>query len=112
MNIIEAHILNRERTDDFYGEIISLGLVSFLRPEQKFASIEELKNQISKDKEMALEMNISSSKASESLYLARSIISRYLLSIEWKSDEIDAVTFSTKDGPATWVLLPFKHSNL
>ncbi len=44
---IEAHILDFNR--DIYGEIVELELLDFVRPELKFASIEELFKQIAKD---------------------------------------------------------------
>lgn len=44
---IEAHILDFNR--DIYGEIVELELLDFVRPELKFASVEELFKQIAKD---------------------------------------------------------------
>jgi len=40
--------------DDIYGKDIEVQLLNFERPEQKFASLEELKEQIERDKEYAL----------------------------------------------------------
>jgi len=48
---IETHILGCG--EDLYGEIIKVSLVSFIRPERKFGSFEELKQQINKDLEVA-----------------------------------------------------------
>lgn len=50
----EVHIL--DFTADIYGENISVELLDYIRPEQKFNGIEELKAQILKDKEKAIEM--------------------------------------------------------
>lgn len=44
---IEAHLLNW--SGDLYGQTLRVDLIDFLRPEQKFASIEELKQQITID---------------------------------------------------------------
>lgn len=48
---IEAHIFDFQ--GDLYGEEMELELLSFLRAEQKFSSIEELKGQIASDIVMA-----------------------------------------------------------
>lgn len=50
----EVHIL--DFTADIYGENISVELLDYIRPEQKFSGIEELKTQILKDKEKAIEL--------------------------------------------------------
>lgn len=47
--LLEAHILDFSR--DLYGERLRVQLVSFIRPEIHFASMEELKQQIDKDTE-------------------------------------------------------------
>jgi riboflavin kinase / FMN adenylyltransferase len=44
---VEAHLLNF--TGDIYGKQISLDFVEFIRPEQRFASIDELITQVQKD---------------------------------------------------------------
>ncbi len=44
---IEVHLLNW--SGDLYGQTIKVNLLKFLRPEQKFSSIEALKQQIAKD---------------------------------------------------------------
>jgi riboflavin kinase/FMN adenylyltransferase len=44
---IEVHLL--DWSGDLYGQTVSVSLDSFLRPEQKFASLDELKAQIQKD---------------------------------------------------------------
>ena len=44
---IEVHLLNW--SGDLYGQTLKVDLLSFLRPEQKFASVEALKQQIAKD---------------------------------------------------------------
>ncbi|MBR1753406.1 bifunctional riboflavin kinase/FAD synthetase [bacterium] len=45
--ILEVHILNFEK--DIYGEKIKVEFIKKIRDEKKFGSLEELKNQISKD---------------------------------------------------------------
>jgi len=49
---IEAHIFNFN--EDIYGKKIELEFIERLRDEQKFASLDELKAQLGKDKETAL----------------------------------------------------------
>lgn len=44
---IEVHLLNW--SGDLYGQTLTVNLLEFLRPEQKFASVEALKQQITKD---------------------------------------------------------------
>ncbi len=50
----EVHIL--DFNDDIYGENITVELIDYIRAEQKFNGIEELKNQILKDKAKAIEI--------------------------------------------------------
>ena len=50
----EVHILGF--SDDIYGENITVELIDYIRPEQKFNGTEELKNQILKDKERAIQI--------------------------------------------------------
>lgn len=50
----EVHILDFNA--DIYGENITIELVDYIRPEQKFNGIEELKNQILKDQERAIQI--------------------------------------------------------
>ncbi|MEM8721783.1 MAG: bifunctional riboflavin kinase/FAD synthetase [Cyanobacteria bacterium P01_G01_bin.39] len=50
---IEVHLLNW--SGDLYGQTLKVNLLRFLRPEQKFASVEELKQQIIKDCQAALD---------------------------------------------------------
>ena len=45
--LAETHILGCDR--DLYGRRIEVGLLEFVRPERKFASVAELKQQIAKD---------------------------------------------------------------
>lgn len=49
---IEVHLLNW--SGDLYGQNLTISLEKFLRPEQKFASLDELKKQIMIDCEQAL----------------------------------------------------------
>ena len=49
---IEVHLLNW--TDDIYGQTLTVSLEKFLRPEQKFSSLDELQKQIKIDCERAL----------------------------------------------------------
>ena len=50
----EVHIL--DFGDDIYGENITVELIDYIRPEQKFNGIEELKSQILQDKERAIQI--------------------------------------------------------
>jgi riboflavin kinase / FMN adenylyltransferase len=45
---IEAHLFNF--SDDIYGETITIFFYDFIREERKFASLDELKMQLKKDK--------------------------------------------------------------
>jgi len=58
---IEVHLL--DWSGDLYGEELQVRLEGFLRPEQKFASLDDLKAQIQADSDMAR------SRLSESKYL-------------------------------------------
>lgn len=49
---IEVHLLNW--SGDLYGQTLKVNLLKFLRPEQKFSSVEALKQQITKDCQSAL----------------------------------------------------------
>jgi riboflavin kinase/FMN adenylyltransferase len=44
---VEIHLLNW--SGDLYGQTLTVSLEQFLRPEQKFASLEALKTQIQTD---------------------------------------------------------------
>lgn len=44
---LEVHLF--DFSGDLYGQVVSVELVDFIRPERKFAGIEELKNQIAED---------------------------------------------------------------
>jgi riboflavin kinase/FMN adenylyltransferase len=48
---VEVHLL--DWSGDLYGQTLTLHLQTFLRPEQKFASLDELKAQIARDCELA-----------------------------------------------------------
>lgn len=48
---IEVHLFNWN--DNLYGETLTVNIEHFLRPEQKFPSLDELKSQISKDCDQA-----------------------------------------------------------
>ncbi len=50
--VMETHIIGYD--GELYGERVSVSLVSYIRPERKFASLAELKTQIASDKEEAL----------------------------------------------------------
>lgn len=50
--VMETHIIGYN--GDLYGQNIAVALVRFIRPEVKFSGLEELKLQISRDKENAL----------------------------------------------------------
>ena len=49
---IEVHFLNFN--EDLYGQEITIELLEFIRDEQKFDSLDALKNQIQKDKEYCI----------------------------------------------------------
>ncbi len=49
---VEAHIF--DFAGDAYGKHVRLETVGFIRPEQKFASVDELKQQLDKDKKTSL----------------------------------------------------------
>ena len=48
---VEVHLL--DWSGDLYGQTLSASLVEFLRPEQKFASLDALKTQIQADCDIA-----------------------------------------------------------
>jgi riboflavin kinase/FMN adenylyltransferase len=50
---IEVHLLNW--SGDLYGQTLKINLMQFLRPEQKFDSLEALKQQITQDCQSVLE---------------------------------------------------------
>ena len=50
---IEAHVL--DFSGDLYGKRVSVEYLHFIRPEKKFASLDELKAQIARDGETARE---------------------------------------------------------
>ncbi|WP_069789385.1 bifunctional riboflavin kinase/FAD synthetase [Cyanobacterium sp. IPPAS B-1200] len=50
---VEVHILNWE--GDLYNKVLEVELLKFLRPEKKFNSLDELKEQITMDCQVALE---------------------------------------------------------
>lgn len=50
--VMETHIIGFD--GDLYGQKIAVSLVSFIRPEQKFGGLSELKRQIAADMETAL----------------------------------------------------------
>lgn len=45
--LAETHVLGFDR--DVYGKSVKVALIEFLRPEQKFASVEQLKQQVAED---------------------------------------------------------------
>lgn len=50
----ETYLIDYE--GDLYGKPLAVSFLRFLRPEKSFASVEELKNQIAKDAEMAKQL--------------------------------------------------------
>ncbi len=46
--VVETHIF-KDLTEEFYGKYVKVEFLDFIRSESKFNSIEELKEQISKD---------------------------------------------------------------
>ncbi|MCH9664409.1 MAG: riboflavin biosynthesis protein RibF [Gammaproteobacteria bacterium] len=52
--VAEAHILNFN--ENIYGKLLKLELIEYLRPEKKFAKLEELTAQIKQDRETALKI--------------------------------------------------------
>lgn len=54
--VMETHIIGY--SGDLYGQNIAVALVRFIRPEVKFPGLEELKQQIAKDKENAMHQTV------------------------------------------------------
>ncbi len=54
--VLELHLLDFD--DDLYGQEIGAEIVGFIRPERKFASPEELRQQIEKDKSMIMDYKV------------------------------------------------------
>ena len=52
--VVEVHLF--DHSEDLVGKLLSLEFVRFLRPERKFAGLEELKAQISRDSMAAREV--------------------------------------------------------
>ena len=52
--IAEVHLFNW--SEDLYQQNLTVQLLDFLRPEQKFSSLDELKSQITKDCQQAKEI--------------------------------------------------------
>jgi len=50
---MEAHIINRSSESDFYGVMMKLCVVGFIRPEIKFDSLQTLRTRIEYDKSIA-----------------------------------------------------------
>ena len=54
---LEIHVLNEFDEEKWgYNFEIEMALEYFIRPEKKFESVEELKNQIEKDRNKAIEL--------------------------------------------------------
>lgn len=47
--LLEVHILDQESWVDLYGEVVSTTIVQMIRPERRFASLDELRAQIADD---------------------------------------------------------------
>lgn len=54
IRLLEAHLL--EFSGNLYDRILQVHLVAFIRPEQKFGSVEELRLQIEQDKQNILKI--------------------------------------------------------
>lgn len=54
--VMETHIIGY--SGDLYGQNIAVALVRFIRPEVKFPGLEELKQQIARDKENAMHQTV------------------------------------------------------
>ena len=52
IEVVEVNIFNW--TQDIYGKNIRVTVLKYLRPQEKYANLEELKNQLRKDKETSL----------------------------------------------------------
>lgn len=50
VEIMEAHLIGRESQSDFYGSLLKLCVVGFIRPERKFSTLDALKERIGLDK--------------------------------------------------------------
>ncbi len=53
-NLLETHLF--DFSDDIYGKHITVEIIKFIRPEKKFTSFDELKEQIAKDIKIAKKM--------------------------------------------------------
>jgi|MDTB01.3.fsa_nt_gb riboflavin kinase len=49
VNIVEVHVIDHPKSEDFYGSFLRVALVGFLRPEHKFDSFDALVAQINQD---------------------------------------------------------------
>jgi riboflavin kinase/FMN adenylyltransferase len=62
--LLEAHLL--DFAEDLYGELAIVELVAFLRPQQRFHSLEDLRAQLGEDVELARAVLVASEDASAS----------------------------------------------
>ena len=57
VRIVEAHLVNRDSDQDFYGSEMRVGLVGYLRPEKKFSDMDSLLSAIRNDISLAIELD-------------------------------------------------------
>lgn len=58
VTIVEAHLLDRTLDSDFYGTMLRLCLVTYIRPEKKFDSFDALITQINADINLGRELTL------------------------------------------------------
>eukprot|EP01041_Mallomonas_annulata_P000371 gene371-678_t len=117
INIAEVHMLSYS-SGDFYGKILRVGLVTYIRPEEKFPSFDALIKQINDDISLAKKLDQLSkdttNQDNEKLKIARLFIERFLL---FDSDESKfqleyglETAASTDKGKAFWAEIDHKKS--
>lgn len=52
--MLEAHLFDFD--NDIYGEIVTVELIEYIRPEEKFSSLEDLRRKIEEDRNTILEI--------------------------------------------------------
>lgn len=73
VTIVEAHLLGRTIGTDFYGSILRLCLVTYIRPEKKFDSFDALISQINADINLGRELTTTY----DSLFTGREVAAKF-----------------------------------